>query len=74
MTPGAGYRVSADDERPMPPMENTPGARHEEEKYPDEVVAELRVLAVKKETAACLVTQSRLEIEVNDLAVARKGY
>jgi hypothetical protein len=74
VTPGAGYRVSADDERPMPPMENTPGARHEEEKYPDEVVAELRVLAVKKESAVCLVTQARLEIELNDLAVARKGY
>ena len=74
VTPGAGYRVSADDERPMPPMEATPGARHEEEKYPDEVVAELRVLAVKKASAACLVSQSRLEIEVNDLAVARKGY
>ncbi len=74
ITPGAGYRVSADDERPMPPMEPTPGARHEEEKYPDEVVAELRVLAVKKDTAACLVAQARHEIEVNDLAVARKGY
>jgi hypothetical protein len=74
VTPGAGYRVSADDERPMPPMEPTPGARHEEEKYPDEVVAELRVLAVKKDTAACLVAQSRHEIEVNDVAVARKGY
>jgi hypothetical protein len=74
VTPGAGYRVSADDERPMPPMEDTPGVKHEEEKYPDEVVAELRVLAVKKDSAVCLVTQSRLEIEVNDLAVARKGY
>jgi hypothetical protein len=74
VTPGAGYRVSADDERPMPPMESTPGARHEEEKYPDEVVAELRVLAVKKDTAACLVTQARHEIEVHDLAVARRGY
>ncbi|HEX3769740.1 MAG TPA: LysM peptidoglycan-binding domain-containing protein [Polyangiaceae bacterium] len=74
VTPGAGYRVSADDERPMPPMEKTPGAPHEEEKYPDEVIAELRVLAVKKESAVCLVTQARLEIELNDLAVARKGY
>jgi hypothetical protein len=74
VTPGAGWRVSADDERPMPPMEDTPGSRRSEEKYPDEVVAELRVLALKKESAACLVTQSRLEIEVNDLAVAQKGY
>jgi hypothetical protein len=74
VTPAAGYRVSPDDERPMPPMEKTPGTRHEDEKYPDEVVAELRVMATKKDSAACLVTQSRLEIEVGDLAVARKGY
>ncbi len=74
VTPGAGFRVSADDERPMPPMENTPGARRDDDKYPDEVVAELRVLSVKKESAVCIVTQSRLEIELNDLAVARKGY
>lgn len=74
VTPGAGYRVSADDERPMPPMENTPGARRDDDKYPDEVVAELRVLSVKKDSAVCIVTQSRLEIELNDLAVARKGY
>jgi hypothetical protein len=74
VTPGAGYRVSADDERPMPPMEMTPGAHRDDDKYPDEVVAELRVLAVKKGTAACLVAQSRHEIEVNDIAVAQKGY
>jgi hypothetical protein len=74
VTPGAGYRVSADDERPMPPMEMTPGPHRDEDKYPDEVVAELRVLAVKKATAACLVAQSRHEIEVNDVAVAQKGY
>ncbi len=74
ITPGAGYRVSPDDETPMPPMENTPGAKRDDDKYPDEVVAELRVLSVKKESAVCLVTQSRLEIELNDLAVARKGY
>jgi len=58
----------------MPPMEDTPGTHRSEDRYPDEVTAELRVLAVKKESAACLVTQSRLEIEVNDLAVAQKGY
>jgi hypothetical protein len=74
VTPGAGFRVSPDDETPMPPMENTPGLRRDEEKYPDEVVAELRVLSVKKESAVCLVAQSRLEIELHDLAVARKGY
>ena len=74
VTPAAGYRVSPDDERPMPPMENTPGPHRAADKYPDEVVAELRILAVKKETSVAFVSQSTHEIEVNDLAVARKGY
>ncbi len=73
VTPGAGYRVSPDDERPMPPMEATPGASRTEDKFPDEVVAELRVLAVKKNSAVCLVTHSKMEIEAYDLAVALKG-
>jgi hypothetical protein len=58
----------------MPPMEKTPGSRSDERHYPDEVVAEMRVVAIKKDTATCLVTQSRLEIEPFDRAVARKGY
>jgi hypothetical protein len=74
VTRGAGYRVSPDDERPMPPMEKTPGSKRQEDTYPDEVVGELRVLSVKKDSAVCLVSQSRLEIEVSDVAVARKGY
>jgi hypothetical protein len=74
VTRGAGYRVSPDDERPMPPMEMTPGARTDERNYPDEVVGELRVLSVRKDSAVCLVTQSGQEIEVHDVAVARKGY
>jgi hypothetical protein len=74
VTAGAGYRVSPDDERPMPPMEPTPGAKRDENTYPDEVVGELRVLSVRKDSAVCLVTQSNQEIEIHDLAVARKGY
>jgi hypothetical protein len=70
----AGDRVSADDETPMPPMEKTPGSRNDERNYPDEVVAEMRVVALKKDTATCLMTQSRVEIESRDRAVARKGY
>jgi hypothetical protein len=69
-----GYRVSADDERPMPEMEQTPGSSRDDQRYPDELVAELRVVDVKKDSAACLVTQSRVEIELHDLVVARKGY
>jgi hypothetical protein len=74
VTRGAGYRVSTDDERPMPPMEKMPGSKRQEDTYPDEVVGELRVLSVKKDGAVCLVSQSRLEIESTDIAVARKGY
>jgi hypothetical protein len=69
-----GYRVSAEDERPMPPMEQTPGSSRDDQRYPDEYVAELRVVDLKKDSAACLVTQSKVEIELHDLAVARKGY
>ena len=72
--PHAGDRVSADDETPMPPMEQTPGSRSDEGNYPEEVVAEMRVIALKKDTATCLLTQSRVEIESFDRAVARKGY
>jgi len=72
--PHAGDRVSADDETPMPPMEQTPGSRNDERNYPDEVVAEMRVMSVKKDTATCLLTHSRKEIEPYDRAVARKGY
>ncbi len=74
VTPSAGYRVSPDDERPAPPIEQTPGSRADEKNYPDEVIGELRVVWVKKDSAACLVTASKLEIEPGDLAVARKGY
>jgi LysM domain len=73
-TPIAGYRVSADDEKPMPPMENTPGTTRDDRNYPDEVVAELRVIALKKDSATCVVTQSTVEIERGDFAVARSGY
>jgi hypothetical protein len=70
----ATNRVSADDERPMPPAEKTPSPGKDEENYPDEVVGELRIVALRKDTATCLVTQARQEIERNDLALARKGY
>jgi hypothetical protein len=74
VTPSAGYRVSPDDEKPMPAMEQTPGSHKDEQHYPEEVVGELRVVALKKDTATCVVTQSRSEIETGDVAVARKGY
>ncbi len=42
--------------------------------YPDEVIAEIRVLRVRKDTATCLVTQSKKELLPGDRWVAKKGY
>jgi hypothetical protein len=42
--------------------------------YPEEVVAEIRVLSVREHTAACLVIASSHEIEPGQRIVARKGY
>ncbi len=74
VTEGAGYRISTDNERPMPPMEMTPGSHAEDATFPQEIVAELRVLTTRRESAACLVTQARVEIDTHDIAYARKGY
>jgi hypothetical protein len=38
------------------------------------VLAELRVINVRKKTAMCIVISSRHEIEAGDQAFARKGY
>lgn len=74
LTADMSLRISPDDERPMPPMEQTPGSKRDDASYPDELVAELRAVDVKKDSAACLVTQAKVEIELNDLVVVRKGY
>ena len=46
----------------------------DEHNFPEEVVAELRVLATRDASCTALVTQARREIELGDVAVARKGY
>jgi hypothetical protein len=74
VTDGAGYRISPDDYRPMPPMEQTPGSGADDSKFPQENVAELRVLTTKKDSATCLVVQAKVEIDTQDVAYARKGY
>jgi hypothetical protein len=45
-----------------------------DKEYPDEIVGELQVLRARENTATCIVIASKLELEANDLAVARKGY
>jgi hypothetical protein len=71
-TPGAGNRMSPESAG-LPDMEKTPGTR-DESKYPDEIVGELRVVAVRPHSATCVVTQSKAELEQDDTAQARKGY
>jgi hypothetical protein len=72
VTPGAGSRVSPESEK-MPDMEKTPGTG-DEKAYPEEIIGELRVVALKPHSATTVVTQSKAELEKDDLAVARKGY
>jgi hypothetical protein len=70
--PGVAMRIALEDESPAA-TENVPKPR-EENKLPEEVLAELRVISVRKNTALTVVTASRREIESGDRVVARKGY
>ncbi len=72
VTDQTARRIVGESEEPAT-LENTPRLRNEDA-LPEEVTAELRVLNVQKNSATCLVTQSRREIEPGELAVARKGY
>jgi len=42
--------------------------------YPEEVIAEVRVLTVRDHTATCLVTSAKREIESGDKWLMKKGY
>jgi hypothetical protein len=46
----------------------------EQEKFPEEPVAELRVLRADRWSSLAVVTQSKREVVSGDLAVARKGF
>jgi len=63
----------ADDGDAVPQLETLP--RPSIEKYfPEENFAELRVLTTRAHAAACLLTHTSGEIEMNEEAVAHKGY
>jgi hypothetical protein len=49
----------------------TPGR---DEDFPDEVVAELRIIRTEKQSSVALVIESKLELEQGDRALARVGY
>jgi hypothetical protein len=42
--------------------------------YPEEVIAEVRVLRVRDDTSTCIVTSSQREMEPGDTWVMKKGY
>lgn len=67
----AGLRIALESDSPAA-IENPPTIG--DSKAPMEVIGELRILTVRKHTAAALVTQSTKEIELADSAIARKGY
>ncbi|MBX3226310.1 MAG: LysM peptidoglycan-binding domain-containing protein [Labilithrix sp.] len=68
----AAQRIALEDESPAA-MESITKPRNEGA-LPEEVIAELRVINVKKNTAMTLVTLSRREVEIGERAYARKGY
>jgi hypothetical protein len=71
-TGSAAKRIAIEDPSPAA-TENITKPR-DEGALPEEVLAELRVINVKKHTSMALVTTSRREIELGDKAYARKGY
>jgi hypothetical protein len=54
-------------------VENIPRPR-DESILPEETVAEIRVITVRQHSAMCLITNASREIEVGDIATAKKGY
>ncbi|AKU98514.1 hypothetical protein AKJ09_05178 [Labilithrix luteola] len=71
-TRSSARRIALEDESPAA-IESVPKPR-DESKLPEEAIAELRIISVRKNTAMALVSQSRIEIEAGDKAYARKGY
>ena len=65
-------RIALENESPAA-IEPVPKPR-DESKLPEEVVGELRVVTVGKNTAMCIFTSSRKEIEIGDKVFMRKGY
>ena len=71
-TSSSATRIALESDSPAE-VERVPTPRNANV-LPEEVVGELRVVAVRDHTATCVVSQSRGEIELQDQAIARKGY
>jgi len=71
-TDTSAMRIKLESDSPAE-IEHMPRSK-DEGSYPEEVIAELRILATRQASSTALVTQSAREIELGDVAVARKGY
>lgn len=68
----AVQRIALESESPAS-TENVPRPK-DETKLPEEVVGELRVITVGKNTSMCIFIGTKREIEVGDKVFMRKGY
>lgn len=68
----AAQRIAMESQSPAD-TESIPRPR-DETKLPEEVIGEIRVITVRKNTSLAIVTAARREIEAGDQAFARKGY
>lgn len=71
-TTSSAKRIALEDDSPAA-TETVPKPR-DPSRLPEEVLAELRVINVRKKTSMCIVTTSKHEIEAGDRAYARKGF
>jgi hypothetical protein len=71
-TDTSAQRIKLESDSPAE-IEHMPRPKNEGN-FPEEVVAELRVLDTREQSCTALVTESTREIELGDVAVARKGY
>lgn len=67
-------RSSVRIDSPAPVDVETTPLEGDEDKFPAEVIAELRVVRAEKRSAIALVVESSREIVAGDRALARKGY
>jgi hypothetical protein len=71
-TPAAARRIATESEDAAR-IEVVAPPRNEKQ-FPEEIVAELRVVDVQKDTSMCLIVESRREVEVGESIIYRKGY
>ena len=74
VTTTASARDSLQVDSPKPSEVRTTTLRRDDKDFPEEIIAELRVLKVERYSASALVAESQKEIVVGDRAVAREGY